>query len=287
MLRFVAFVVATIVFTSSGIAVAGNSQHQAGDIYEISNRYNTEETDSDESSAQTNGHSSITERVISVSETGLELEYDIPVDPRQKGKDRIRNWQFPARVFKPLQGKARLLNQAELKKRLDQFLNTAKLSREACGRWFFTWTAGKIECDPESALQIIEQYDLKICELKEGLEYQDSFALAAGLLKPQPPKEGIITYTVQMDIDSEKIRAAKVEEDLVTAEILEEKLSREDAVGKHAASEISGTITATFEAVSNSCAHKLKTVTSSQIREEDGLVSSKTSTVTLERQKIQ
>src|SRR4051812_11749928 len=80
---------------------------QLGDTYEI-----TLTKESAQHGGAGSGSSldrdTVVERVIGLRTNGLELEYDLP--KAATADERARNWQFPARVFKPFAGPAQLLN---------------------------------------------------------------------------------------------------------------------------------------------------------------------------------
>jgi hypothetical protein len=123
----------------------------AGETYELTKSYDTSEQTSNGSSGSSRGHDTILERVIAARNTGIEFEYDF--SNNAKAEDRARNWQFPARVFKPSNGAMQLLNASELEVRLEGWLKAAGSDRSVCGRWIFTWNAFRIDCDPQSIIE--------------------------------------------------------------------------------------------------------------------------------------
>jgi len=129
---------ATILLTASA-AMAQSARPNAGDQHHIVVSYQTTEESTDGSTGSSSGHSTMLERVIAVSDLGLELEYDLPDDTT--AEDRARTWKYPARVFLPTEGPQRLLNADELEARLDNWLTLAGWSRDVCGSWIFTWNA--------------------------------------------------------------------------------------------------------------------------------------------------
>jgi len=68
-----------------------------------------------------------------------------------------------------------IANREEMLARLDHFLTEAKISREACGSYYFTWTAFKIECDPDSVLGTVAAINLGIIPLEDGAYYTVPF----------------------------------------------------------------------------------------------------------------
>ena len=81
---------------------------QVGDTYEITLARDSAQQGSDRSSGSSRDKDTIIERVIGLRADGLELQYDLP--DAVTADERARNWQFPARVFKPFGGPAQLLN---------------------------------------------------------------------------------------------------------------------------------------------------------------------------------
>jgi hypothetical protein len=110
---------------------------QVGDTYEI-----TQTRDSARGGSGSSGSSqdkdTIIERVTGLRADGLELLYDLP--DAATADERAGNWQFPARV--------------------DGWLKAAGWSRSVCGHWIFTWTAIRIECDPQSVIKVVQSHVL-------------------------------------------------------------------------------------------------------------------------------
>jgi hypothetical protein len=140
-------------------------EDRVGDIYEL-RLESTSETTGDRSSSSSRSVNTLQERVVALRDDGVELEFDLPADATQE--DRSRSWQFPARVLKSVGLPLQLLNGPELETRGRAWLAGAGLTEAACGRWVFTWTAIKIECDPQSVLQILEAFDLRLNDLLES-----------------------------------------------------------------------------------------------------------------------
>jgi hypothetical protein len=126
---------------------------QLGDTYEITLTRESAQHGSAGSSGSSHDKDTIVERVIGLRADGLELQYDLP--NAATADERARNWQFPARVFKPFAGPAQLLNGPELEARVDGWLKAAGWPRTVCGHWIFTWNAFRIECDPQVAVTTI------------------------------------------------------------------------------------------------------------------------------------
>src|SRR5688500_15799184 len=169
---------------------------KAGEEYEIRKSYETSEVTSDGGSGSSSGHDTLFERVIDVRADGIELEFDLPKNATSE--QRAREWKFPARVLRPRHGPMQLLNRPELEARLGEWLKAAKWTREICGRWIFTWNAFRIECDPQSVIQIVESYDLTSADLREGALYKAIGARSPGTLARKSIGPNGATYAVEM-----------------------------------------------------------------------------------------
>lgn len=219
---------------------------RAGDRYELVKSYETSMQKGEDSGGSSQGHETLLERVVAVRPDGLELEYRRPETVSKK--ERQSDWRFPARVFRPTGGKPQLLNRSELEARLDGWLKKRKIPRAACGRWGFSWTAVKIECDPQSVVATIQSYDLRSPDLREGALYREDEALAPAALALQSTGPEGSTFAVRMEIDPAAVRRARAESDVVVGEIMGKSVTLEAAAAKRAEERITGTIAVTFVA---------------------------------------
>ena len=192
------------------------------------------------SSSSSSDRDTMMERVVGLSDYGLMLEYDLPKDADANA--RIRNWQFPARLLRSADGKMKLLNRPELDGRLEEFLKKANLPRSACGKWIFTWTAIKIECDPESALEIISTFDLRVEELQDGVMFKDAMALAPSPLSQTVAGDAGSTFTAKLTIDPEVVKKQRVRTDEIMAEMSGKQFDLKAAQLAKSKEQISGTI---------------------------------------------
>jgi hypothetical protein len=222
--------------------------------------------------------------VIGLRAEGLELEYDLP--NAATPDDRARNWQFPARVFKPFGGPAQLLNGPELEARVDAWLKAAELPRTACGHWIFTWNAFRIECDPQSVIKAVQSFDLRSVDLREGAAYQESGARGSGKLARKAGALDGEIFAVEMPIDPDAVSRARAESDVVVGEIVKKPVSLDEALRKRAREIISGTISVAFETDSAGNVRSRTKVTKLDITEPDRTSETQTITETLERQLI-
>lgn len=229
---------------------------RAGDRYEISLE-RVSETRGDRSSGNSSSGFTMIERVIAVRDDGLELEFDLPDDA--SGEDRALSWQFPARVFRSGSGTLELLNAPDLDARVRAWLESAQIPEAACGRWMFTWTAIKIECDPQSVLETVQAFDIRPSEVTDGV----------------------------VQIDPEVLRRERAETDIVVAQMVgEQPLSLEAALQARASEQLSGTITTRFEFDEHGRAVRRVTVGELEVVQADGARERTATTITVERRRL-
>ena len=265
------------------VAGASPLAPQVGDTYEITLARDSAHKGSSGSSGSSHDKDTIIERVIGVRSDGLELLYDLP--DTATADERARQWQFPARVFKPPGGPAQLLNGPELEARVDGWLRAAGLPRTACGHWIFTWTAIRIECDPQSVIKTVQSYDLRSADLREGAPYQEAEARDPGKLVAKAGPDGTI-FTVEMPVDPDAVRRARAESDVVLGEIMNKPVSLDAALRERAKDTVSGTISVSFETDPAGSARRRTKVTKLDITGPDGRSETETVTETLERRFI-
>lgn len=230
----------------AAFATAGESfQDRAGDIYEITLQVHTEQN-SGTSSGSSNSNLSIIEKVIATRVDGVELEFDLPEDT--SSEVRARTWEYPMRVLKAPGKPLELLNEVELIERVDRWLEAAGLQRSACGQWMFTWTAIKIECDPEAALNSLKGYDLRIADLSDGAIYNEPGTLGPVRLRLISSGPAGETFVAVFELDPDFVRRQQAEAEIAIAQMTGlPELTIKDAMRLWANAEISGTITTTIE----------------------------------------
>jgi len=254
---------------------------RTGDTYEIAIDRESQEQSNHGSTGSSSDRDTIVARVTAVRDGGVELEYDFPKDT--PSDERAGTWQLPARVFRPAQGPTRLINRSELEARVDPWLKAGGMTRAACGHAIFTWNVFRIECDPDSAIGIIEHYDPAPPELRDGALYRDPTALAAAPLKKSADGKA---FVVQLAIDPERIRKERVEADLTIAEISHKPLTAQDARRAHANEAISGTIVITFDMDRAGEVSRRIKVTTVKIVAPNGRSDMKTITETMVRRRL-
>lgn len=255
---------------------------RVGDVHEITRVVDrTQQADSG-MTGESHDRNALTERVTGVRDDGVELEYDIP---GATAREREIAWQYPARIFKPTSGPPRLLNAAQLQARADRYLKRAKLPPSACGHWYFTWTAFRIECDPQAVIGAIAQLDLGRADLTDGALYRDAGASAAAPLKRLVGGPDGATFTVDLPVDPEQVRRARAEADVVVAEINRKKLTLDDALRARSGERITGTMTITIDADGAGQVRRRTKIVRLEIQARDGVERS-TATETIERRLV-
>lgn len=256
----------------------------AGEHYEIRMSYETWSQESDGSSGSSKGHETILERVIAVEPAGLVLEYDLAGDAT--AEDRARQWRFPVRVKKPAIGPMELLNGPELDARVDAWLKKAGLTRAACGRYMVTWTAFRIDCDPQDVIGGLEAKDLRSGDFRAGAAYRLPGVREPGILVAGPPGPEGATLTTVMEIDPAAVRRARAESDVVLGEIMSTPISLDAALRERVKETVTGTVAVTFDVDAAGNARRRTKVTKLQTRRADGTVETETATETVERRLV-
>lgn len=281
---FVATIGALLLLANAARSESLHAAPEVGDEYEISRRYETADHTSVGSSGSSSGRDAIVERVIEVREGGLELEFDLPKETT--AEDRARSWQFPVRVFRPTNGPMQLLNRPELEARIEGWLKAGGWTRAACGRWAFTWTAFRIECDPESVIKGLEPYDLGSAALRDGDSYLDAQARDPGTLTRKSTGPSGTTFAVVLEIDPDVFRRARAESDVAVGEIMQKPVTLDAALGERAKQEVSGSISVTIETDSAGNIQRRTKVTKVETKERTGRTESQTVTETVERRRV-
>ncbi len=267
-------------------AIAAHSQPTAkkGQEYEIRKSYETSESRSDGGSGSSQGTDTLLERVIDVRADGIELEFDLPKDAT--AQERSREWKFPARVFKPSKGPLQLLNRPELEARLARWLEAAKWTRAICGRWIFTWNAFRIDCEPQTVIDVVESYDLTLAELRDGALYHDTATRGPGTFVRKSTGPDTVTFSALMEVDHDAVRRARAEGDVVVGEMMQKPVTLDSALRERAKQSISGTISVTYETDAAGNPRRRTKVTKLHIKSPDGTSETTTATETVERRLV-
>jgi hypothetical protein len=284
MMRIVATMAVLLIAVPASAAEPALLAPSAGDTFEIRHEYETKyETDDGSSSGSSSGHTTIVERVIGVRSDGLELEYDFPKDATEE--DRSREWQFPARIFRPISGTPQLLNRADLEVRRDAWLKRWKIDRGACGSWYFTWNAFKVECDPQSVIASLEEYNLWVADLSEGMPYRTPQAREAAPLK-RVAGSNPASFVAELVVDPDKLRQEQAEADVIVAQMLGKPKTLDEALRARSSEAVSGTITVTINTDGSGQVRQRAELVKLTIKSPDGKVETKSRTETVERRKL-
>lgn len=262
---------------------AGAAQAQPiepGARFELRRSYETRESTSDGGSGSSSGHSVLIEQVVSLRDGGIELIYD-EVD----GGDR-RNWQLPVRVFKPATGAFELLNLAELEARVDPWLARWNWTREVCDKWGFTWTAFKVECDPQSALGIVESFNLWSDDLREGAPFHMEGLLGTPPVRLERSDATGSVYVVNGDLDPAVLRADQARSDVIVAQITGQPITEEQALANLAGTTFSGTVSIRFTVAPSGLVNERATQTETRTVPANGVVETSNKTTTLTRRAL-
>lgn len=267
--------------TAAGPALAQAAA--VGQTYDLVQRYETAEQGDGGSSGSSSGQDTLVERVVAVRPDGVELVFDLP--ERTPPQQRAQSWQFPVRVFRPAQGPMVLLNPDELAARVNDWLQAARLERSACGRWVFTWTAMRIECDPASVLSTLRALDWRATTLAKGAAFTMDGARGEGPLARVHAAGAVASYRITLPVDPEAIRRERADADVVVGEITRQPVTLAAALQQRAAEKIAGTLDITLEADAQGQLARRTVVTTLEIVDADGRRERQKRTNTLERLK--
>lgn len=244
-MRLLAVLFALLLPTLQVRAEPPQFEDRAGDVYEI-RLESASQTSGERSSGSSRDISTLAERVIGLRDGGIELEFDLP--DGTSAEERARSWEFPARVLKSPGKPLQLLNAPELETRVHAWLASGGMTEAACGRWIFTWTAIKIECDPHSILHRLEPLDFRLADLRDGAPYSEAGTMGLVPLRAVSVTPAGATFVAEMEIDPETVRQGRAAADVIVAEISgQPPLPLEDARRTHALERISATIVSTLE----------------------------------------
>jgi hypothetical protein len=239
----------------------------------------SESTSTSGSTGSSGGSDVLIERVIAVTQNGVELEYTIPKSHRKT--DEKLNWQFPARVFKLYQGQAKLLNATTIDARLTRFLKHMNYSRESCGRWYFTWNAFKIECDSISVLEIVNSFDLGFCDYRAGKVFEYPSALKPNIKLSEDGEASVLT--AQFALDPNALRRDAAYTKVISSEINGQPISFDQALNDSKDTQFSGSARVTFDTDQKGCVTKRVVETTTETTEKDGAIDKQLYVETVER----
>ncbi len=268
-----------VLLTQTACADAGQPPDlaQTGAVYDI-----TRTVISKGSTGSSIDRDTLVQRIIGVRPDGVELEYDLPANtPAQV---RAAAWQFPVRIFKPSRGPLQLLNGPELEVRIEAWLKTAGVPRTLCGRYYFSWNVFRIECDPLSALHLIEPVDLGFTALKNGALYRAPLSSRPVAVQRKWATPYAAEFVATLNVDPDHVRRDQAQADVVIAEIVKKPLTLDDALRARSAEQIAGTMEVTFDADQAGLVRRRTTLTKLYITPPNGPTQDRTIAETVERQ---
>ncbi len=220
-------------------------------------------------------------RVVSIDTDGTVFELDHPGSTSKQ--DRQSDWTLPARIVRPPDGRPRLLNAEELDARLDDWLARANWTRDQCGRWIFTWSAFKIECDPATVLAAFDEWFPP--SPAAGEPYSHPLASIPVPLAAASTTATNHNLAAELVVDPARVRAARLEQDAVVREItgpnpagFPDRKRDDDA--------ISGTITVAFDIAPDGSRWQRTIVTRIETKNQDGVVETEMERTALTRRRI-
>jgi len=238
----------------------------------------------DGASGSSHDEDALIERVQAIRPDGFELVFDLPQGAT--ADERQQNWQFPARVLEPMDGPPTLLNAPQLAQRLEGWLKLAKIPRQACGHWIFTWNAFKIECEPDSVLKTIEAFDPKLPSLRKGELFVDVRASHPAPLTMHSNGSAGSIFTATLLLDPKAVQQESAEADVVVGEINKRPVTLDAALAQRSKETVSGTIEVTIDADATGNMRQLTKVTKSRTKKSDGSVETQIVTETLQHRLV-
>ena len=218
-------------------------------------------------------------------EAGSTFIYDLP--PTTTEAERASSWKFPATIRFAPDGSRILVNEAEFKARIDLWLTHGGYTRDACGRWIFTWNAFKIECDPLTVLGAVEHFDLGPADLTNGRSLMVVGAARSGRLKLIASSATGKSYTVSYPLDPDHIRRKRAESDVIVGQILRKPVTSDAALAAQRRDRISGDISEQFDTDSTGRIIRRTTVTTVVTIAPDGMQLTAKTDRTLERRAVE
>ena len=224
------------------------------------------------------------ETLIGKTFQGSEYAYDLPTTATQE--EREIAWQFPIKIFKANDGIVTVSNAAEIDARGDQWLRRAGLPRTACGHWYFTWNAFRVECGSASARDMATVFDMGPDGLYAGFLINDPDASKVDALRETVDSANVHQLVAVLDVDPEKVKRDRAERDVVVGEIVRKPVSLNAALKTHASEKISGTKTLTFELDADGRVRKRKSHSLIKVELLGGVVKTQIVDIVLERRRI-
>ncbi|UYV15602.1 hypothetical protein [Porphyrobacter sp. ULC335] len=286
--RLIALALAGVLACASAPAAASADDSAAAlevTHYKITSRYSTS-SEGHGSSGSSNGRSAYREEVRADVAGCRTRIFDLIDDPERKRP--LVEWQMPI-VLRECPGATPVLaNRDDMLARRDAFLAAIKVTTEACGRYYFTWSVFQIECDPDAAVEGILKSDLSLIPLEDGADYRlpdTGTGVTLVLASDTPPGQRVFTGTAA--IDPAYLRDSAADTIMVVAEVSGKTVTREEALAQIASHQFSGKSTITV--VEEAAADRITTTITGVVREVDaeGEVATRQGEVVTIRQRVE
>lgn len=206
--------------TPKSVDAASMNMGEIGDVFDLKLTRETKSSGKGSSGNSRTGKT-LTEAIIAYRDDGVVLEFDLPAGTDER--TRLRSWQFPVRVFRAADGALSPENIDELQSRSEAWQERMKLDPAFCGKWVFTWTAQKIECDPQSAIEMIEPFMMWHGPLAADSLYKAPIGLAPVKFTAVPGEPAGTVFTADMILDARAIIREKEEADAIMVDIMGER----------------------------------------------------------------
>lgn len=195
--------------------------------------------------SSSSGRQQLGERIIARGPQGTEAEYFLT---SKKGEARGNDaWIFPVRILIAADGSKSVLNKAELEARVDVMLAKANWTRDACSRWYFTWNAFQVRCDPAAALEAIDAYGMSHGAINEGATIAINGVAQPVALSKSGERGDRILLRGSAKVDAQSIRESEAQTAMIVAEISGKAISLEAAKAQSATVDATGTVAIELE----------------------------------------
>ncbi len=257
-----------LLFAAALLWCAAATPAQAADgaeQYEIRIRYQTT-SEGEGSSGSSSGGNLYREDVYPAEGECRTRRFDVVDDPERKRPLGV--WEMPVEV-RDCAGQARVIaNREAMVARRDAYLAAAKIPRESCGRYYFSWNVFKIECDPDAILETVAGIDLGSIRLEDGAVFTlpDTDTSVTLTVVPDAPA-GQRIFKGRRTIDPEMLREGAIETIMVVAEVRGKVVTREEAMAQIAAHQFSGEAEVTL--VEEPAAGRITATFNGSVREVD------------------
>jgi hypothetical protein len=163
------------------------------------------------------GTSRLFEREWTCGPAGRELEFFVDPVPQNAWE-----WRLPVRVLQAPEGDLRLLDEAGMLRRAEEWRRQRDIPAEACGTTINAIIAfARIECDPNSILESLNRADVRAQDLRDGVALRIPDASQQQVVLRQVSQAGgVRRLSGVAALDPEILRLRKAEEDVAMGQTL-------------------------------------------------------------------